>query len=55
MNPQTESSPPADARRELKAFLFLTVVMAPVLAGATIVVYGFAVWVYQMFAGPPTG
>jgi nitrate reductase NapE component len=26
-----------------------------VLAGAIIVVYGFAVWAYQMFAGPPTG
>jgi len=52
---QSESPPPADARRELKAFLFLTVVMAPAIAGATIVIYGFAVWVYQMFAGPPTG
>jgi len=52
---QTESPPAGGARRELKAFLFLTVVMAPAIAGATIVIYGFAVWVYQMFAGPPTG
>lgn len=42
------------ARGELKAFLFLTVVMAPVIAGLTIAGYGFLVWVYQMFAGPPT-
>ena len=55
MDTQTESPPAGEARRELKAFLFLTVVMAPVLAGAIIVVYGFAVWAYQMFAGPPTG
>ena len=40
---------------ELRAFLFLTVVMAPVLAGVIVASYGFIVWVYQMFAGPPTG
>ena len=40
---------------ELKAFLFLTVVMAPALAGVIIATYGLAVWIYQIFAGPPTG
>ena len=40
---------------EFKAFLFLTVVMAPVLAGVVIGTYGLLVWIYQMFAGPPTG
>ncbi|APV52036.1 periplasmic nitrate reductase, NapE protein [Betaproteobacteria bacterium GR16-43] len=44
---------PHEKKQELKAFLFLTVVMAPAIAGTVIVVYGFAVWVYQMFAGPP--
>jgi nitrate reductase NapE len=39
----------------LRAFLFLTVVMAPVVAGLVVATYGFIVWVYQMFAGPPTG
>ncbi len=42
-------------RSELKAFLFLTVVMAPVIAGLVISGYGFAVWAFQMFAGPPAG
>jgi nitrate reductase NapE len=42
-------------RRELKAFLFLTVVMVPALAGLVVAGYGFAVWIYQMFAGPPAG
>ena len=42
-----------DRRHELKAFLFLTIVMAPVLAGLIVATYGFAVWIYQMFAGPP--
>lgn len=51
MEPQQE-----DFRRlELRAFLFLTVVMAPVVAGLVVAGYGFAVWLYQMFAGPPTG
>jgi nitrate reductase NapE len=44
---------PQEKRQELKAFLFLTVVMAPAIAGTVIVVYGFAVWIFQMFAGPP--
>ncbi len=38
---------------ELRTFLFLTVVMAPVLAVIGVGGYGFLVWVYQMFAGPP--
>jgi periplasmic nitrate reductase NapE len=44
-----------DKASELKAFLFLTVVMAPVLAGVIIGTYGLMVWIYQMFMGPPTG
>ncbi len=43
-----------EKKSELKAFLFLTVVMAPALAGFVIATYGLAVWIYQMFAGPPT-
>ena len=42
-------------RSELKAFLFLTIVMAPVLAVAVVGSYGLAVWIYQVFMGPPTG
>ena len=44
-----------EKKTELKAFLFLTVVMAPALAGIVIGGYGLMVWIYQMFAGPPTG
>ena len=40
---------------ELRGFLFLTVVLAPVLTGMIIVGYGFLVWIYQLIAGPPTG
>ena len=41
--------------QELKAFLFLTAVMVPALSIAIVSAYGFAVWIYQAFAGPPTG
>jgi nitrate reductase NapE len=41
--------------QELRSFLFLTVVMAPALAGIIIAGYGFLVWAYQVLAGPPTG
>jgi nitrate reductase NapE len=41
------------ARLEILAFLFLTAVLMPALAVATVGGYGFAVWIYQMAAGPP--
>ena len=39
--------------QELRSFLFLSVVMAPVLAVMIVAGYGFLVWFYQLFAGPP--
>jgi len=44
---------PRRRRMEIFAFLFLTAVMMPALAVATVGSYGLAVWVYQMVAGPP--
>ena len=40
-------------RMEIFAFLFLTAVLMPGLAVATVGSYGLTVWIYQMFAGPP--
>lgn len=40
-------------RMEVFAFVFLTVVVMPALAVATVGGYGLSVWVYQMVAGPP--
>ena len=45
----------AEARKEAKAFLFLTVVMAPVIAVLVVFGYGFLVWIYQVFTVPPHG
>jgi nitrate reductase NapE len=39
---------------ERRSFLFLTVVMVPVLTVVIVGGYGFMVWMYQLFAGPPS-
>ena len=39
--------------QELRSFLFLSVVMAPILAVMIVGGYGFLVWMYQLLAGPP--
>lgn len=45
---------PANTKKEeWRSFLFLTVVLAPVLAVGIVASYGFLVWMYQMLAGPP--
>ena len=44
---------PRRKRMEIFAFLFLTAVVMPALAVATVGGYGLTVWVYQMIAGPP--
>jgi nitrate reductase NapE len=44
---------PRRKRMEIFAFLFLTAIVMPALAVATVGGYGLAVWVYQMIAGPP--
>jgi periplasmic nitrate reductase NapE len=53
MNNEPQTNTPA---QELRAFLFLTVVMAPVLAVMIVGGYGFFVWMYQLFTGTlPSG
>lgn len=41
-------------RMEVFAFVFLTFVLMPALAVASVGSYGLGVWVYQMVAGPPS-
>ncbi len=47
------SGRPRRRRMEIVAFLFLTAVLMPALAVASVGSYGLTVWVYQMAAGPP--
>ena len=48
-----ETAPRSSKSLELKAFLLLAVVMAPVLAVIVVSGYGFLVWMFQLLAGPP--
>ena len=40
-------------KQELRSFLFLSVVMAPIVAVIFVAGYGFVVWMFQLLAGPP--
>lgn len=42
-------------RDERIAFLFLTVILAPLLSVIIVGGYGFLVWIMQIIGGPPTG
>ncbi len=44
---------PTTKAEELRSFVFLALVMAPVIAVAIVSGYGFLVWMYQVVAGPP--
>ncbi len=49
-----EEEPNAHSKAdELRAFLLLSVLMAPVLAVLIVSGYGFLVWMFQLVAGPP--
>jgi periplasmic nitrate reductase NapE len=50
-DPTSEEVPTRE--QELKGFLLLTVLLAPGLAIALVGSYGFAIWIYQLLAGPP--
>lgn len=40
-------------KRELTVFLFVAVVLAPILATVIVGGYGFIIWIYQLILGPP--
>ncbi|AKJ28310.1 periplasmic nitrate reductase, NapE protein [Caldimonas brevitalea] len=46
---------PSTYQEELRTFLFLTVVTAPVLAVMVVGGYGFMVWMYQLLTGDLPG
>lgn len=46
------ASTPVTKAHELRAFIVLAVLLAPVLAVTIVAGYGFLVWMYQLLAGP---
>ncbi|HEX5632351.1 MAG TPA: periplasmic nitrate reductase, NapE protein, partial [Gemmatimonadales bacterium] len=51
--PMDDPAPDAPPTRqeEWRSFLFLTAVMAPLLAVVTVTGYGFVVWMFQLVTG----
>ena len=49
----TSTAPQANASQELRAFIGLTVFLAPFLTATLVAVLGFAIWISQMIFGPP--
>jgi len=47
------SATPASRGREIRSFLILTVLLAPVLSVGIVGGLGFAIWIFQMIYGPP--
>lgn len=54
MNEEQSQSQTQRKTEEWRTWLFLTVVLAPVVAVAVVGGYGLLVWIYQLLAGPPT-
>jgi periplasmic nitrate reductase NapE len=42
-----------ERRREWGVFLMLAFAIVPILSVLIVASFGFAVWIYQMIAGPP--
>lgn len=40
-------------RQEWRLFLFIVVLLFPLLSVALVSTYGFSIWMYQLIAGPP--
>lgn len=50
---ETSNTEHPSRAKEVTSFLFLTVVLAPAVAVGLVGGYGFAIWIYQIIAGPP--
>ena len=55
MDSPTDLAAGESRSREKRVFLFLTVVLAPMIAVALVGTYGLLIWLYQMVQGPPQG
>jgi len=51
-DPAPDSS--ATKARETRLLIFLLIVLFPILSVMLIGSFGLAVWIWQMFTGPPT-
>lgn len=49
----TETDPSKEKQQELRLFLFITVVLFPLLSVILVGGYGLLIWISQMIFGPP--
>jgi len=49
-----EVDPLVSKARETRLLIFLLIVLFPILSVMLIGSFGLAVWIWQMFTGPPT-
>lgn len=54
MSTSDQVTPQQEKRQEWRLFLFIVVFLFPLLSVALVGAYGFSIWIYQMFAGPPS-
>ncbi|MDQ2076722.1 periplasmic nitrate reductase, NapE protein [Marinimicrobium sp. ABcell2] len=47
-------TPKEEKRREWRLFLFIIILLFPILSVMIVGGFGFSVWMYQLVAGPPT-
>lgn len=52
---QAAPDPENQKRQEWRMFLFIVVLLFPILTVALVGAYGFSIWMYQLMMGPPTG
>lgn len=45
---------PTDKQVELRLFLFITLILFPLLSIVLVGGYGFLIWISQIILGPPT-
>ncbi len=56
MNDETlgQDAEPATKKEELRLFLFLVVLLVPILSVVLVGGFGFIIWMMQLIFGPPT-
>lgn len=53
LSSENSSGNRSEKNTEIRLFIFLTVVLFPLLSVMLIAGYGFAIWISQMIFGPP--
>ena len=53
MEPKTQETVAERKRKEWRLFLFIIILLFPLLSVMLVGGYGFSIWMYQLIMGPP--